>query len=311
MDEQYFSTKSWASTVDDPHCSWIPYNSTHYVVQYSGSLARFDTPYKACSGVNLQALNFVFSTLAMAISAACLIFAIHALFRRRRTQYNILMTVTPFVMFLATIGDQIGNATYYQFWGKANAGHAAKFILFLMPTILVYMEGVRIDFVLVVLNRSRKITKKIQIVNLILGLILFIALIAMFAVDCSVSVLLIHLCYKQTVVLQRQEGVSAHEAQTFSRNCIIASALTIISDFFLAISYNFASSTGKSFGRLSTLGAPLQNASLLYSVYLLQRLNENRTRGPSGGDASSREKNGSTMKRTPVPAESGDKGTLT
>lgn len=166
------------------------------------------------------------------------------------------------------------------------------------------VEGIRVEFVLIVMEKSRLFVKRFMVGLMTIGVLLCIASVMLFVLgmkygpeavpfrytwpysiwfiivgltDIILSAILLHLCYRQTAIIKSYDMMTVEEVRSFAQRFKIASALQLAVIVAFATMFNFATaSMGYTFAWMTTLALPLQDAMMVYSVYTLQRMQESK-----------------------------------
>ncbi|KAI8999851.1 hypothetical protein BC832DRAFT_203424 [Gaertneriomyces semiglobifer] len=286
-------------TVDDPHC----------VFHLDGSFARYDGyldawasgPDAPCIGLNIRGLNVAFPTLGLALSIGGLACTWYFLLRERKTTYNYTLMAVFGCFGLGSLADVIAAADDFQFGGHPNVSHLPKILYYIACMVLFWAEGVRLNFIFIVLQRPRHYTQKIVYSALIFASILLIIGVAVFAIgvvkgrdsapvpytmfylvwllsvgiaDAAISITILRLSHRQSAILHKYDKLTTEQVAAFARRFRIISIFHIIFILGMGILFGIASggTVGYSYSYFTTPTLPLQAVSLLCSMLVLQKM---------------------------------------
>ncbi|TPX61757.1 hypothetical protein SpCBS45565_g07177 [Spizellomyces sp. 'palustris'] len=304
--------------VDDPFCQYTSdENGTVINITYTGHISTWDTPQAACTGVNLRAANIGLVLTGIFITTTAVVFCYRFLLSRRKTTYNYLMFICPIVCLMGLLLDLITVANFSQYNGHPNIGHLPKVFYYSSCTLIGLAQGVRVEFLLIGWGRSRVWAPRFVKTLLIIGAVFAVWAIVSFAIGASLgiekagmkyilpysfwfvtvgatdvvlSAMILHLCYRQTALLRSYDTLTISEVQAFAAQAKVAAAIQLIGDLTLAIIFNLSSGgsggLGYTYSYASTMSLPFQYSFLLYSIYLLQKVQQLKNAGPRTGTGS-------------------------
>ncbi|KAJ3181303.1 hypothetical protein HDU85_003611 [Gaertneriomyces sp. JEL0708] len=308
-------------TVDDPHCV---FHSDGSFARYDGHLDSWASgPDAPCVGLNIRGLNVAFPALGLALSIGGLACTWYLLLRERKTTYNYTLMAVFACFGLGALVDVIAAADDFQFGGHPNVSHFPKIFYFVACMILFWSEGVRLDFIFIVLQKPRHYTQKIIYSAVIFASILLIIGIAVFAIgvvkgrdsapvpytlfylvwllsvgfgDVTISIVILRLSRRKSAILNKYDKLTNDQVAAFARRFRIISIFHIFFILGMGILFGISSggTVGYSYSYFTTPTLPLQAVSLLCSMLVLQKM-ETMSRRKTANSGAPVKSNGSTQ----------------
>ncbi|KAI8589800.1 hypothetical protein BDZ88DRAFT_122801 [Geranomyces variabilis] len=294
-------------TVDDPYCKWTRQPNGTTTLSYNGFLGAWETPEMACDGINLRVPNLVIVSCAIVISTACVVIAYQNGQRRKWSIYNEIMLAGPIAYLVEHCLNLYSVAVFYQWEGRPNLAHLPYVFWYLGGLAIAFVQGFRIEFILIAYNRPRR--WKPLIVGTTFGLAATLGILsaAMFwlGVTCGIAAVPVHFAIPQlagyfltgcmdvilsatVLTICRNSFVVVRALGTTGVTCDAKKAtlvrrfmtlnrrlgaieLCVVVVFTSLFFYGTAFGGGYTWGRLSIMGPCLQNLFLLYSVEGMRR----------------------------------------
>ncbi|TPX65205.1 hypothetical protein SpCBS45565_g05325 [Spizellomyces sp. 'palustris'] len=289
------------NVVDDPACVNGP-NTTD--ATYAGPLGAYHSASSACHGINLRSINVIFALLSIFANLTCLYFAYRMLLSRRKTRYNIFMTLCPIAGAMGSTVDLFSASTYFHCSGIPDLSQLTKIFFYTGTFFMIWVQEFRFDFILVVTGKNRRIARRMVWVNVGIWCVLGIFTIAMWVqgrwnqpklvsyaipyafwlfyitlLDCTLSVILLNLSLRQTSLLRSYDLLTIAQVKSFSTRFRRAALLHLFIIVIATALFMLAGSTevGYSIGMITTPTIPAQLAVTIYSIHTLQNMERLRS----------------------------------
>ncbi|KAI9100967.1 hypothetical protein DFS34DRAFT_684138 [Phlyctochytrium arcticum] len=286
-------------SVNDPFCVYTNINGTE-VISYIGYLSKLDTAEEACNGINIRGLNIALVILGMLIGSRA-IYGASGFLKNRKTSYNLVLLAAPILMNAGLVIELAGTASYFQFGGNPWLGHVPKFLYFAGVCGIAYMQGFRIEFILIGAGKPRRWKKyynwAVTGIGILCGLTFTIFLLIgltkgvdaqpfsfvypyafwlLFtaAVDTFLSIWILRITASQALLLSRYPELTSVSVGAFARQNNIAAVGQLIADVVLLGTYiirNSVADMGYTFSYVSIFGLPLQLLMLIFSITVMQK----------------------------------------
>ncbi|TPX65921.1 hypothetical protein SpCBS45565_g04811 [Spizellomyces sp. 'palustris'] len=309
--------------VDDPNCQFrTDINGTSFI-SYAGLLSKWDSPESPCTGINLLSVNLFFCLLSICIDLGTAAFVYLILLRHRKTKHNILIFMAPVSLLPGSILDTVSASTHFQFFGYPDATQLPKIFFFTGCTLLAWVEGIRLDFLILIIGQG-KVKKEwgkwFMSFTMGVGTTLGVLTIALFisaakgksasaswswpytlwfmyvgAMDISISIAILHLAYRQTALLAAFANgkLNVNQVRSLAGRFKRVAALQLVMILGTALLFNVR--VGYSFGLFATVGVSSQMSIVVYSVHLLQKIQQLKNTNMKGElDSSSARKSHGT-----------------
>ncbi|KAI9100965.1 hypothetical protein DFS34DRAFT_676234 [Phlyctochytrium arcticum] len=286
-------------SVNDPFCVYTNINGTE-VISYIGYLSKLDTAEEACNGINIRGLNIALVILGMLIGSRA-IYGASGFLKNRKTSYNLVLLAAPILMNAGLVIELAGTASYFQFGGNPWLGHVPKFLYFAGVCGIAYMQGFRIEFILIGAGKPRRWKKyynwAVTGIGILCGLTFVICvmigltkgvdaqplpfvypyafwLLFIAAVDTFLSIWILRITASQALLLSRYPELTSISVGAFARQNNIAAVGQLIADVVLLGTYiirNSVADMGYTFSYVSIFGLPLQLLMLMFSITVMQK----------------------------------------
>ncbi|KAI9100972.1 hypothetical protein DFS34DRAFT_692723 [Phlyctochytrium arcticum] len=311
--------------VDDPFCVYNTDVNGTEVITYTGYLSKLETPNDACKGFNLRSVNTILITIGLILGFVGVYIALGFL-KNRRTPYNLVLVATPVVMIIGLIIELWGAASFFQFAGKPWLGHLPKLFYFAEACGDVFMQGFRIEFILIGAGKSRSwkkyYTRVAAALGTVCGFLFFTCLmiglvkgvdaqpigfvfpyaawlLSAAIIDTILSIWILRITASQALLLSKYPQLTMISVKAFARQNNFAAVGQLIADVLLLSTYiirNSVADMGYTFSYIAILGLPLKVLMLLLSITVMQKARRaasaarefSSAQGRSGGTSASR-----------------------
>ncbi|KAJ3012831.1 hypothetical protein HKX48_006062 [Thoreauomyces humboldtii] len=303
-----------AIAVDDPHCRYDTLSNGTIIMSYDGYIGSWETVAMACSGVNLLAPNVVLIGVTLCITALCIVMAYRNGSKRTWTRYNKVMLLGPCLLMTGVAIEMYSVSTWYQWDGHPDWCHVPKPFWYLGTLCMGYVQGFRIEFILIATNRPRHWDKRILAVLLGICVILGLVSLAIFFVgtthgvdhtpfnfillytgaymiigvtDVLLSMAILTICANNDAVIRTLDTLSfcdsemtksnpTEKVRKFARENRIPALVQLAGDFIFATCYliGILGPGGYTFGVVAIMGPTCANLFLLYSVESMKKAAE-------------------------------------
>ncbi|KAI9100962.1 hypothetical protein DFS34DRAFT_612690 [Phlyctochytrium arcticum] len=227
-------------------------------------------------------------------------------------------------MIIGLIIEVWGAASFFQFAGQPWVGHLPKLFYFSGVCGDVFMQGFRIEFILIGAGKSRNWKKYCSWVAAALGTvcgILFFTclmiglvkgvdaqpigfvfpyaawLLSAAIIDTILSIWILSITASQALLLSKYPQLTMISVKAFARQNNFAAVGQLIADILLLSTYiirNSVADMGYTFSYIAILGLPLKVLMLLFSITVMQKARRaaseareySSAQGRSGGTAS-------------------------
>ncbi|KAI9093806.1 hypothetical protein DFS34DRAFT_696534 [Phlyctochytrium arcticum] len=267
---------------------------------YNGDLSKLDTPNDACKGFNLRSVNIILTTTGIILGCVGIYIALGFL-KNRKTPYNLVLVATPVVLIIGLIIELWGAVTFFQFAGQPWVGYVPKLFFFAGASGDVFMQGFRIEFILIGTGKSRNWKKYYSwalaalgtlcgvlfVTCLVIGLVkgvnaqpigfVFPYVVWMFSaamIDTFLSVCVLCITASQALLLSKYPELTMTSVGAFARQNNIAAMGQLITDLVLLGTYiirYWIADVGYTFTYIAVLGLPLKVLMLLFSITVMQK----------------------------------------
>ncbi|KNC99835.1 uncharacterized protein SPPG_05209 [Spizellomyces punctatus DAOM BR117] len=298
--------------VDDPGCVYGP-NTTD--ATYAGPLGAYHSASSACHGLNLRSINVIFALVSICANLTCLYFAYRILLSRRKTRYNIFMTLCPIAGAMGSTVDLFAASTYFHCGGMPDLTQLTKICFYIGTFFMIWVQEFRFDFILIVMGKNRAIARRAVWVNVGIWCALGVFTIAMWIqgrwnqpklisyaipyafwlfyvtfLDSTLSMVLLHISLRQTALLRSYDLLTIAQVKSFSTRFRRAALLHLTIIVIATALFMLAGSTevGYSIGMITTPTIPAQLAVTIYSIHTLQKMERLRSGGHKPQNANSK-----------------------